>query len=53
MQGVMDEVAIFDEALTEKEIQDIMNSPRGLAGLYLAVNPEDKAATTWSQIKTR
>jgi len=51
MQGVMDEVAIFDEALTEKEIQDIMNAPKGLAGLYLAVNPEGKMATTWSYIK--
>ena len=51
MQGVMDEIAIFDEALTEKEIQDIMNSPRGLAGLYLAVNPKGKMATTWSYIK--
>lgn len=51
MQGIMDEVAIFDEALTEKEIQDIMNSPKGLAGLYLAVNPEGKMAVTWSYIK--
>ena len=51
MQGALDEIAIFDEALTEKEIQQIMNAPSGLSGIYLAVSPKDKLATTWCKIK--
>ena len=52
MQGIMDEVAIFDEALTEKEIQNIMNDPKGLSGTYLAVSHKDKLTTIWGRIKT-
>jgi len=51
MQGVLDEIAIFDEALTEKEIQQIMNEPKGLAGIYLAVSHKDKLATTWGKVR--
>jgi len=48
MQGVLDEIAIFDDALTEEEIQAIMND--GLSSV-LAVSPSGKLATTWATIK--
>ena len=47
-RGVLDEVAIFGEALTEQEIQDIMND--GFEGV-LAVSPKSKLATTWAYLK--
>ena len=47
-RGVLDEVAIFGEALTEQEIQDIMND--GFKGV-LAVSPNRKLATTWADLK--
>ena len=47
-QGVLDEVAIFGEALTEQEIQDIMND--GFETV-LAVLPKRKLATTWAYLK--
>lgn len=47
-QGVLDEVAIFGEALTQQEIQDIMND--GFESV-LAVSPNSKLATTWAYLK--
>jgi len=49
MQGVLDEVAIFDVALAEKDIQSIMNNPKGLKGT--AVSPKSKLTITWGSIK--
>lgn len=49
MEGVLDEAAIFDEALSEEEIQDIMNN--GLQSSVLAVSPSGKLATAWGSIK--
>ena len=49
-QGLIDEVAIFNTALDEAEIQEIMNT--GLADL-LAVEPAGKLAATWASIKSR
>lgn len=46
--GYVDEVAIFDVALSEKEINELMDD--GLGGT-LAVNPSGKASTTWAEIK--
>jgi hypothetical protein len=43
--GVMDEIAVYDRALTAEEITVDMEA------LQLAVEPLDKAASTWGQIK--
>ena len=45
--GIIDEVACYNRALTEKEIKQDME--RGV--LPTAVSPLDKLATTWSRIK--
>ena len=52
-RGVLDEVAIFGEALTEQEIQDIMND-----GFETVLNPKsthielkNKLPTHWGRIK--
>ena len=47
-QGLLDEVAIFDQALTEAEVKEIMN--QGL-GAQLAVQPYTTLASTWASIK--
>jgi len=47
--GILDEVAIFDVALSVNEIQNLMDT--GIAGV-LAVSPSDKMALTWGNIKT-
>lgn len=49
--GLMDEIAIFNVALTAGEIQDIVN--RGLSESLTAVEPMDKLSTTWAAIKTQ
>jgi len=46
--GIIDEVAIFNVALEEKEIQDIMN--KGLSSM-LAVSLTGKLTTTWAEVK--
>jgi hypothetical protein len=51
LKGLVDEVAIFDTALSEKELTAIVNSKGGLSNLYLAVSPKSKLAVTWSQVK--
>ena len=47
--GYVDEIAIFDVALSEKEINELMDD--GL-GDILVVNPLGKVATTWAEIKS-
>ena len=47
--GYVDEIAIFDVALSEKEINELMDD--GL-GDILAVNRLGKVATTWAEIKS-
>lgn len=49
-QGLMDEVAIFNKALTEKEIQKIIKD--GLA-TFTGVEPVGKLSTTWGEIKAK
>ena len=52
MAGVIDEVAVFDTALSLKEIQTIFKSPTGLLGAVLAVgSPQSKLAVTWGHLK--
>ena len=48
--GALDDVGIFNKALSENEINDIMTN--GLQEV-LAVAPTEKLATTWGTIKTR
>lgn len=50
LNGLVDEVAIFDTALSEKEITAIVNSKGGLVQ-YLAVSPKSKLAVTWATVK--
>ena len=46
MIGLVDEVAIYDRALTVEEINQDMEN-----GVYFAVSPKDKLATTWGKLK--
>ena len=46
--GILDEVGIFNEALSEETINEIMMD--GLQTV-LAVAPSGKLATVWGQIK--
>ena len=48
--GMLDDVAIFNAALTEEVIGQIMTN--GLAAEFIEVKPLDKAAITWGEIKT-
>ena len=48
--GLLDEIAIFKEALTEDEIESVM---QGLASLIIAVEPSGKLTTTWASIKAQ
>jgi hypothetical protein len=43
--GIIDEVVIFDRALSDGEIQQVMN------GEFMAVESEGKLAVTWGEIK--
>ncbi len=47
--GTIDEVAVFNVALTENDINSIMT--KGLEAIGAAVSPSGKLATTWAQIK--
>ena len=50
LNGMLYEVALFDVALSEADINTLMN--RGLSTLT-AVEPADKLTTTWADIKSR
>lgn len=45
--GLMDEFYIFNRALSEAEIHEVMD------GEFLAVQPQDKLTTTWGGLKAR
>ena len=49
-KGIIDEVALFNIALGEDDIGEIMN--KGLSPL-LAVSAKGKLATTWGKLKSR
>lgn len=49
LQGRMDEVRISNIARSEQEIQELMN--KGIEGV-LAIQPQDKLATTWGKLKS-
>lgn len=46
-QGIIDEVALFNRALSQEEIKEIMNGIKAL----LDVEPQGKLATTWAAVK--
>lgn len=48
MSGSIDEVVLYDRALSEKEINELMEDGMSVA---LDVQPGGKLVTTWSQIK--
>jgi hypothetical protein len=49
--GLVDEVAFFDEALSEDEVNAIMDT--GLEVAVLSVSPKGKVTTAWGLIKRR
>jgi hypothetical protein len=49
-KGIIDEVAIFNVALSESDIKDIMNN--GIVGLQ-AVSSSGKLVTVWAMIKSQ
>ena len=46
---MLDEVGVFNRALSEDEVNSIMNE--GLGTIYLSVEPSAKMAVTWGQVK--
>ncbi len=48
--GMLYDVAIFDVALSEADIKELMDD--GI-GTLLPVEPADKLTTTWGSIKSR
>ena len=48
--GLFDEVGFFTKALTEAQVNDVMDN--GLEG-YAAVEASGKATTTWGLLKTK
>ncbi len=52
LAGAMDEVALFDTALSEDEINAIATADASLASTVLAVDPKGKAAVRWATLKS-
>lgn len=50
VKGIMDDVGLFNVALSEKDIKEIMD--KGLAETALAVSPSGRLAVTWGNIKS-
>jgi hypothetical protein len=48
LKGLIDEVAVYNTALSEKEIKSVME---GLAKMFQTVNSNGKLAATWAKIK--
>jgi hypothetical protein len=51
--GAIDDVAIFNVALTEDDVNDIMNQGLGRATGATLVSPEGRLATVWGEIKEK
>lgn len=51
-RGIVDEVAIFNKAIAEKDIQDIMNKGLGQVLGIAAVSSSGKITATWGKIKS-
>ena len=52
MEGFIDEVAIFNRGLTEREVNSLMDQGIGKLLGFQVVNPQDKMATTWARLKS-
>ena len=52
-KGMMDDVAIFNTALDDDDIERLVNSGLGRTLDVLPVSPSDKLAATWATFKTR
>ena len=50
-QGLIDEVGLFNKALTEDDIKNIMTNGLEKAIGIIAVSPKDKLTQTWGTIK--
>ena len=50
LSGMLDEVVLYDRALSEGEISELIEDGMAVA---LDVQPGGKLVTTWSDIKTR
>jgi len=50
--GLIDEVAVFNAALTEEDVNDIMNNGLEMAVGITAVSSSGKLAVTWGKIKS-
>lgn len=48
--GLLDELGIYQGALTQEQVQDIMEA--GVLGDLLAVSPHDRLGSMWGEIKT-
>ncbi|MFC1714509.1 LamG domain-containing protein [Candidatus Poribacteria bacterium] len=49
--GIVDDVGLFNTALSEADLDDIMNNGLSNALGLAAVEPDSKLATTWGQLK--
>jgi len=52
-EGAIDEVGIFNVALTESDVKDITNMGLGRATGMAPVSPKDRLAVAWGEIKVR
>ena len=52
-KGTMDDVAIFNTALDDDDIERLMNVGLGRTFDVMAVSPSDKVASVWARLKTR
>ena len=46
-EGIIDEVVIFNTALTQNDIKEVMD------GKFLAVAPHDKLSISWGKLKSQ
>jgi len=51
--GTIDDVGIFNVALTESDVKDITNKGLGMAAGLLSVSPKGRLATVWGEIKAK
>lgn len=51
-EGLLDEIALFNVPLSQDDIKTVMEEGLEKATGFLAVEPENKLATTWGKLKT-
>jgi hypothetical protein len=52
-EGIIDDVAVFNVALSEDDVMDIMERGVGMAAGILSVSPKGRLASVWADIKTK